>query len=300
MTNIVDAEKKTPIDVLLEASERLPQMPELKLGLEVFNVHWGLDAYDPPFEVRRAVHDLVETFLALAAAPAASAALVPVKVRELVAHHAEAERYCLGLLAEEAGEIVQLVGKAMRFGTDTPGRLNAAGEVSGETPRTLLPAELGDMLAAVSFAIRHGIVQSEAIETAQVRKLAKLLDPDAKDNLGRPLAPQPALTAAQPVGREEPPRVPTQQEMNEAFYVDVCRAEDRLKEFITAGKALLETLPKHWHGEAETSLRDLIDETEMVLSPKKHHQTYAVQQAIKRYRGKPAGSAPQPAPDAQG
>lgn len=103
--------------------------------------------------------------------------------------------YVLGLLAEEGGEISQWVGKALRFGIDTPGRLDANGKVSGETPRTLLPDELGDMLAAVQFALAHGVFNRAKVFDARDRKLAKLLNPAARDNLGRQLAPQPALRA---------------------------------------------------------------------------------------------------------
>ena len=103
----------------------------------------------------------------------------------------EAETYALGLLAEEAGEVLQLVGKALRFGVDTPGRLGPDGKVTGETPRTLLPAEVGDLLAAVAFAIGHDLLDGREVYEAKKRKLAKLLNPRAVDNLGRPLAPQP-------------------------------------------------------------------------------------------------------------
>lgn len=100
------------------------------------------------------------------------------------------EQYVMGLLTEEAGEILQWLGKSFRFGIDTPGRLGTDGKVTGETPRTLLPDELGDMLAAIDFAVAHGMFDYSAIEAARTRKLAKLLNPDARDNLGRPLAPQ--------------------------------------------------------------------------------------------------------------
>ena len=104
----------------------------------------------------------------------------------------EIEKYTLGLVAEEAGEVLQWIGKALRFGIDTPGKLDASGRVSGETPRTLLPGELGDLLAAVEFMMLHGIVERQAVIAAKAKKLARLTDLAALDNLGRPLAPQPA------------------------------------------------------------------------------------------------------------
>jgi len=100
------------------------------------------------------------------------------------------EGYCLGLLAEESGEVQQLVGKAFRFGLDTPGRLGADGKVTGETPRTLLHAEMEDLQAAILFAIHHGLVSGEAVAAACDAKLTRLLDPASRDNLGRRLAPQ--------------------------------------------------------------------------------------------------------------
>jgi hypothetical protein len=106
------------------------------------------------------------------------------------------ERYILGLLAEEAGEVLQWAGKSLRFGFDTPGRKDAAGNVTGETPRTLMPPELGDFLAAIDFAAAHGFIDKAAVEDARARKLAKLLNPASLDNLGRPLAPQPLGASA--------------------------------------------------------------------------------------------------------
>ena len=114
----------------------------------------------------------------------------------LPAPDARTQAYVFGLLAEEAGEVLQLVGKALRFGLDTPGRLGPDGDVLPDTPRTLLPCELGDLLAAVEFAIHHELVDGEAVHAAYLRKLARLLDPAALDNLGRPLAPQPGPKAA--------------------------------------------------------------------------------------------------------
>lgn len=111
------------------------------------------------------------------------------------------ETYCLGLLTEECGEVQQWVGKALRFGIDTPGKLGEDGTPTGGTARTYLPSELGDMKAAIEFACLHGVVARCEVEAAFERKIAKLTNPDAKDNLGRQLAPQPfgpyvSLTAA--------------------------------------------------------------------------------------------------------
>lgn len=108
------------------------------------------------------------------------------------------ERYCVGLIVEEFCEVGKWLGKMLRFGMDTPGRLNGSGAVSGETPRTLIPAELGDLLAAIDFARAHSLVDFVEVDAARSAKLAKLLNPEEKDNLGRPLAPQPAALAHTP------------------------------------------------------------------------------------------------------
>ena len=57
-------------------------------------------------------------------------------------------------------------------------------------------------------------------------------------------------------------RLPTSQNSNERFYVDVCRAEDRIKQLAHFGRALLDRLPAHWHDDATVEFRDLIEEVE--------------------------------------
>ena len=90
------------------------------------------------------------------------------------------ERYVLGLLAEECGEVVQACGKALRFGLDSP-----AGP-GGATARQELERELGDVRAAVEFARRP-----------------RLLDPNAMDRLGRRLATAPSTSPVHTVGQED-------------------------------------------------------------------------------------------------
>lgn len=133
--------------------------------------------------------------------------------------------YALGLLAEEAGEIVQLVGKALRFGLDTPGIKEPNGTISPDTPRSRLPAEIGDLFAAAVFACAHGLLDGAAIDQAKESKLSRLLDPAARDNLGRQLAPQPAcgpeLRAILARGREGDRRL-----------ADALRALDRISDLV--------------------------------------------------------------------
>ena len=52
-----------------------------------------------------------------------------------------------------------------------------------------------------------------------------------------------------------------------AWYVDVCRAEQRLKEFVTACKALLDRLPAGCQSETAAALHDLVEQTDVVLRP---------------------------------
>jgi hypothetical protein len=102
----------------------------------------------------------------------------------------DGERYALGLLVEEMGESLQLIGKALRFGLDTPGVKRLDGTVDMEqTPRSMLPIELGDVAAGIDFACMGGLIRFCDQIAARERKKDKLLDPDALDNLGRRLAP---------------------------------------------------------------------------------------------------------------
>jgi NTP pyrophosphatase (non-canonical NTP hydrolase) len=95
--------------------------------------------------------------------------------------------YAQGLLGEEMGEVAALLGKARRFGLDTPGPDCAP--YFGMTAREGIEFEIGDVLAAVDYAVMAGLLNREFIEEQRRRKLAKLLDPEKRDNLGRRLAP---------------------------------------------------------------------------------------------------------------
>jgi NTP pyrophosphatase (non-canonical NTP hydrolase) len=89
------------------------------------------------------------------------------------------EIYGLALLTEECGETLQLIGKAGRFGLDTPGVKDPlTGVVDMKvTPRTKLIEELGDLLAAVEYLSRRGVVDGGAVYVRYSAKLKKLLDP---------------------------------------------------------------------------------------------------------------------------
>jgi hypothetical protein len=105
-----------------------------------------------------------------------------------------AQQYARDLLTEEFGEALQGIGKAGRFGIDTPGVKDAlTGVVDlSITPRTVLERELGDVMAAIDYAGAAGLVDRSVVEQRRVAKLQRLLDPTSLDNLGRRLAPDPA------------------------------------------------------------------------------------------------------------
>jgi NTP pyrophosphatase (non-canonical NTP hydrolase) len=109
-----------------------------------------------------------------------------------------AETYGTALLTEEIGEVIivcgtilQLVGKAGRFGMDTPGVKDPLTGIidMSVTPRTKLVEETGDLIAAIDYLCHRGILDIDAVYKRRSHKLKKLLDPDSKDNLGRRLAP---------------------------------------------------------------------------------------------------------------
>ena len=95
------------------------------------------------------------------------------------------EQYALGLLAEECGEALQLIGKALRFGLDKPGSIGLVTHPTG--PRPFLALELGDILAAVDYACIRGVVVTEEVIKQKKRKLEMLLTHVCKD--GGRLAP---------------------------------------------------------------------------------------------------------------
>jgi hypothetical protein len=101
----------------------------------------------------------------------------------------DAQEYALGLLNEETSEVGLMVGKAIRFGIDTPGP--DAAPYYGMTAREALNLEAGDVMAAIDYACTCGLLNAEVVTQQAGRKLRKLLNPEARDNLGRRLAPDP-------------------------------------------------------------------------------------------------------------
>ncbi|MPR11499.1 hypothetical protein [Microvirga tunisiensis] len=104
----------------------------------------------------------------------------------------DVEAYCVGKILSECGEFAQVGGNALCFGIDTPD--------GAKTGRSRIEEELGDIIAAISFASLHEVVAGEAVTARARKKLQKLLDPTQRDNLGRSLAPQPRSLVAGTVG----------------------------------------------------------------------------------------------------
>lgn len=109
------------------------------------------------------------------------------------------DQYALGLMVEEMGETLKLIGKSLRFGLDAPGPNNA--EYEGRTARQMLPGEVGDLHAAIRFAAMAGIFKMTDANDHEAAKMAKLLDPKSVDANGNRLAPDLRARASQETER---------------------------------------------------------------------------------------------------
>ena len=85
-----------------------------------------------------------------------------------------ANQFELAILAEESGEIVQIVGKVLRFGYEStnPYDTNAV----PVTNLDLLHEEVGDVQAAAEFAVERGLLDKKKLAERKKWKLAKLRD----------------------------------------------------------------------------------------------------------------------------
>jgi len=83
---------------------------------------------------------------------------------------AEVER--LGLLAEECGETLQIIGKILRHGYES---INPYEEHNG-TNRDRLQREIGDILVAMDFMICAGDITTEALEERKRVKHHRIWD----------------------------------------------------------------------------------------------------------------------------
>ena len=81
-----------------------------------------------------------------------------------------AETEMLALIAEEAGEIVQAVGKILRHGFDS----RHPRDLNGPDNRERLVRELGDLKAAIVIADQNNIIDAFHVQTAVQDKLARI------------------------------------------------------------------------------------------------------------------------------
>lgn len=99
-------------------------------------------------------------------------------------------QYEIAILGEECGEVVQMVGKIMRFGIES----YDPADKDRRTNHQLLHDEVGDILAAIEFATDRGFLDSETLLTRKFNKRKKL----------HAMAPGPLLAVGTPIA--EAPR----------------------------------------------------------------------------------------------
>lgn len=83
--------------------------------------------------------------------------------------NSEAEREALALLAEECGELVQAIGKALRHGI-----YRGNPEVEGHVNLHDIEQEIGDVLASMLVLEENGVTRTSTVVRARDRKLEKL------------------------------------------------------------------------------------------------------------------------------
>lgn len=84
----------------------------------------------------------------------------------------DAERERLALLAEECGEVMQVIGKILRHGYESHNP--TLPKVHRVTNRTMLENELGDLKAAILIASHNGDIGPVEMDSAMMRKLGKV------------------------------------------------------------------------------------------------------------------------------
>jgi NTP pyrophosphatase (non-canonical NTP hydrolase) len=91
-------------------------------------------------------------------------------------------QYELAVIGEECGEVMQMVGKTMRFGLDSYSPVDP----TKRTNHQLLHDEIGDILAGVEFATERGLLDRETLVNRMFAKRKKL----------HAMAPNPILPTA--------------------------------------------------------------------------------------------------------
>ena len=82
----------------------------------------------------------------------------------------EAEIERLSVLAEECGEVIQVVGKILRWGYESWNPL----EVPRETNRTKLEKELADINVATLLMLQNGDIKPAELEKHSEKKIGKI------------------------------------------------------------------------------------------------------------------------------
>jgi NTP pyrophosphatase (non-canonical NTP hydrolase) len=90
---------------------------------------------------------------------------------QLAALQAE-EVEMLALLAEECGEVLQVIGKCLRHGLHSHHPLDP--KVPPDTNSIMLDREVGDVLAAITMLQRSGILDPSSVEHACRQKLDRV------------------------------------------------------------------------------------------------------------------------------
>lgn len=74
----------------------------------------------------------------------------------------------MNIAQEECAEVIQMISKCRRFGIDT------VHLKSGESNRSCLTEEIGDVLAMIDLLQLHNVVTAEGLEAAKQEKFIKL------------------------------------------------------------------------------------------------------------------------------
>ncbi len=113
---------------------------------------------------------------------------------DLIEYHLHADEIeRLSLIVEEAGEVLQILGKVFRFGWDS----HDPNDASKKTNRSHLATELGDLMHHIDYLRKFKDIANDEFELAKLKKAEKLPiylryqknASEIKDNSIKPLGP---------------------------------------------------------------------------------------------------------------
>jgi NTP pyrophosphatase (non-canonical NTP hydrolase) len=159
-------------------------------------------------------------------------------------------QYELAVLGEECGEAIQIVGKTLRFGYES---YNPS-DKDKETNLDLLHKELGDVLAAIDFAVERGLLDREKLVTRQFFKrkiLMKVAPPPAM--LLQQVAAEPSYMGSSHLGSSSPALPPTP----EPGVVDPMRRTRIVVGIVAAVVAVVILGSAYMFSQANAELNDL-------------------------------------------